>query len=296
MPMTGAQHAANLEAFFASQNVEPGQLPALPPQKTSTGAHLNQAAPGKGRLSSEVAAVLRRNGYGDRVVTDSETGKLHFARGRTSLKLSGAQHAARLEEFFASQNVEPEQLPALPLQQTPTGEHLHGARLGRNRLPSEVADVLRRHGYGDRVVRDPTTGKLHFAGRFKRRAAVKDAHESMAASAAAAPVSSGYDQQSSGMQLPSLSAALGEYNPPFVHRQPGNGGQFGVPAAPSAWPGASALQQPLLAPGEVSQMPPPPVSMAAAARLGQRGRQSQGESSSPPPRPQGEPQGKAMKR
>ncbi|MGK3945255.1 hypothetical protein ABK046_43750, partial [Streptomyces caeruleatus] len=115
--LTGAEHAAWLENFFAQQNVQPGRRPALPhPKSSSTGMHLSNAAPGKGRLAPEVAAVLEGHGYGDRLVTDRNTGKLHFAPGSTKTVLTGAEHAAWLENFFAQQNVGQGQRPALPHQ------------------------------------------------------------------------------------------------------------------------------------------------------------------------------------
>ncbi|MGK3945232.1 hypothetical protein ABK046_43625, partial [Streptomyces caeruleatus] len=114
---TGAEHAAWLENFFVQQNVQPGQLPALPTQKDSpTGTHLVNVMTGSIRqLAPELAEVLRRHGYEERVVVAPD-GRLGFARTRTNTVLTGAQHAAWLENFFAQQNVGQGQRPALPHQ------------------------------------------------------------------------------------------------------------------------------------------------------------------------------------
>ncbi|MFI6663250.1 hypothetical protein ACIBL8_48190, partial [Streptomyces sp. NPDC050523] len=166
MPETDAErdarHATALQDFFRGRNVPEGDRPTLPAQDTSTRVHLNNAAPGKtSHLGERTAQVLRDNGYADRVVTDPETGKVHFLPSRTVL--SDADHAAALRECFDQQNVPEGGRPRLPAKGTQTRTHLDGAAPGkRGQLREQTAQVLRGNGYADRVVTDPETRKVHF--------------------------------------------------------------------------------------------------------------------------------------
>ncbi|MFI6663305.1 hypothetical protein ACIBL8_48525 [Streptomyces sp. NPDC050523] len=168
-PLSDADHAANLRECFNQQNVPEGGRPKLPVANTPTRTHLDSAAPeGRSHLGEETAQVLRDNGYGDRVVTDPETRKVHFTSGRSRAVLSDADHAANLRECFNQQNVPEGGRPKLPVVNTPTGTLLSNAAPGRTgRLGEETAQVLRDNGYGDRVVTDSETRKIHFIPRTK---------------------------------------------------------------------------------------------------------------------------------